>query len=291
VTGSYDPELDKLYWGVGNPAPVYAGDVRRGDNLFTNSVIALHGHSGKLVWYFQFTPHDEHDWDSAQTPVLADLVIDGVKRKVILWANRNGFYYVLDRVTGKFLTGRPFVEQNWAKALDRFGRPIPTDVFNVTSGGRLTRPGIAGGTNWQPSAFDPKAGLFFVVATEGASVFTNSKNLRRGEQGLFLGSGYGGGAEIASPITFVRALDAATGVKRWEYRAEAGAHGGLLATAGGLVFGAAGGTLFALNAASGEELWRVPLGGDTWSPPISFTLDGRQVIAVSAGRALFLFGL
>ena len=291
ATGSYNPSLGLLYWGVGNPGPVYAGDVRPGDNLFTNSVIALRADTGKLAWYFQFSPHDEHDWDSAQTPILADLVIDRVKRKVLFWANRNGFYYVLDRTTGKFLRGVAFVEQNWAKALDASGRPIPSDEGDPTSGGRLTRPGIAGGALWQPSAFDPETGLFFVDATEGASVFTNSKEVRRGAQGLFLGSGYGAGSETTPPVTFVRALDAATGAKRWEYRPKAGPHGGLLATAGGLVFGTSGGTLFALNAATGEELWRVPLGGDTWSPPISFTLDGRQVIAVSAGRALFLFGL
>ena len=134
-TGSYDPSTDLLYWGVGNPAPSFSGDVRPGDNLFTDSVIALHASTGKLAWYFQFTPHDEHDWDSAQTPVLADLPIDGVVRKVICWPNRNGFYYVLDRVTGEFLAGVPFVQVDWAKGLTSAGRPILADVAKVSTAG------------------------------------------------------------------------------------------------------------------------------------------------------------
>ena len=139
VTGSYDPSLDLLYWGVGNPAPHFAGDVRPGDNLFTNSVIALHASSGKLAWHFQFTPHDEHDWDSTQTPILADLSIDGTRHLVICWANRNGFYYVLDRATGKFLTGVPFVEQTWAKGLDSDGRPQLAGSQTFLARGRLIR--------------------------------------------------------------------------------------------------------------------------------------------------------
>ena len=128
VTGSYDPSLDLLYWGIGNPTPAFTGDGRPGDNLFTDSVVALHANSGKLAWYFQFTPHDEHDWDSAQTPILTDLFIDGSKRKVICWPNRNGFYYVLDRVTGQFLVGTPFVEINWAQGLSPEGKPILLDT-------------------------------------------------------------------------------------------------------------------------------------------------------------------
>ena len=142
ITGSYDPSLDLVYWGVGNPAPDFSGDVRPGDNLFTNSVIALHASSGKLAWHFQFTPHDEHDWDSAQTPILADLSINGTRRQVICWANRNGFYYVLDRATGKFLTGVPFVEQNWAKGLDSDGRPQLVDSQSISNTGQLIKPGV-----------------------------------------------------------------------------------------------------------------------------------------------------
>ena len=209
-TGSYDPSLDLLYWGVGNPAPDFSGDVRPGDNLFTDSVIALHASSGKLAWHFQFTPHDEHDWDSAQNPILADLLINGTKRQVICWPNRNGFYYVLDRVTGKFLTGVPFVEQNWTEGLDSAGRPRL--MKSITSTGQLIKPGN-GGTNWQNSAYDEKRGLIFVPASEGATVFTKSTNPKRGDRGTYLGS-----ADVErETLPVVRALDAATGAKRWEH--------------------------------------------------------------------------
>ena len=295
ITGSYDPSLDLIYWGVGNPAPDFSGDTRPGDNLFTNSVIALHAGSGKLAWHFQFTPHDEHDWDSTQTPILADVSIDGKSRKVICWANRNGFYYVLDRVTGEFLVGTAFVEQDWTKGLDFKGRPIPQaeKEGEVSITGRLTKPSVAGGTNWQNPAFDAGRGLVFVPATEGASVFTKSPSPKRGDRGVYLASG---GSLSQPPMPVVRALDVTSGAKRWERFAPSSSafslgYSGLLATGGGLVFGASGGDAFAIDSTTGRELWRVALGGVTLAPPISFTVDGRQVIAVSAGRALFVFGL
>jgi alcohol dehydrogenase (cytochrome c) len=296
VTGSYDPSLDLVYWGVGNPAPNFLGDIRSGDNLFTDSVIALNGSSGKLAWYFQFTPHDEHDWDAAQTPVLADLPIKGVPRKVLCTADRNGFYYVLDRTSGEFLVGVPFVAQNWAKGLDSRGRPILTENAEVSVTGRLTRPGVAGGINWQNTAFDQKRGLIFVPATEGASVFTKSEDAEpaRGDQGLYPGSS---GSASQQPDPVIKALDAATGEKKWEMplppweKSFGYGYSGLLATGGGLVFGSSGGYTFAIDSENGHEMWRVFLGADTYAAPISFTLDGHQVIAVSAGRALYVFGL
>jgi alcohol dehydrogenase (cytochrome c) len=291
-TGSYDADADLLYWGVGNPSPLYAGDVRPGDNLFTNSVIALHAKTGKLAWYFQFTPHDEHDWDSTQTPVLADLSINGTIRKVICWPNRNGFYYVLDRISGEFLTGVPFVELNWASGLAATGRPILTDFAKISAGGRRVKPGADGGTNWQNPAFDPKRNLIFVPASEDSSVFSNvpPNKIARGQQGLYFGSGW---SRAAAPIRIIRALDAASGQQKWEYYPSTSKreYGGLLSTDGGLVFGASGGMLFALDADTGREVWRLQMGGSTMAAPISFALDGHQVIAVAAGRALFLFGL
>jgi alcohol dehydrogenase (cytochrome c) len=293
ITGSYDPSTDLLYWGVGNPSPAFSGDVRPGDNLFTASVIALHAGTGKLAWYFQFTPHDEHDRDAAQTPVLADLPINGVVRKVICWPNRNGFYYVLDRVTGEFLVGVPFVEVDWAKGLTAAGRPILAEVANISTAGRRTRPGISGGTNWQNPAFDQGRGSIFVPAIESSSVFTKRapSEVVAGQNGLFVGSGW---SQTATGTGKVLALDAATGRKKWEYGAPPGADGnysGLLSTGGGLVFGASGGVIFALDADTGREVWRLSLGGNTKSAPISFTLDGRQVIVAAAGRSLFAFGL
>ena len=180
VTGSYDPSLDLLYWGVGNPAPGLQGDVRPGDNLFTDSMLALHASSGKLAWYFQFTPHDELDRDATQTPILADISIKGVLRRVLCIPNRNGFYYALDRATGEFLVGTPYVEQNWAKGLNSIGRPVLPPDAGSSPTGRLMKPGVGGGTNWQNPAFDLKSGLVFVPATEGASVFAKSPNPRRG---------------------------------------------------------------------------------------------------------------
>lgn len=293
-TGSYDPETDLLYWGVGNPSPGFSGDVRPGDNLFTDSVIALHASTGKLAWHFQFTPHDEEDRDSAQTPVLADLPIKGVVRKAILWPNRNGFYYVLDRITGEFLAGTPFVDVTWARGLTSAGRPILSDVAQVSTEGRTISPGVDGGTNWQNAAFDPRRGSIFVPANEGSSVFTKLPVDRvvRGQNGYYVGSG---SSQTEPPVRKVLALDAATGARKWEYVAPSDTSGnarsGLLSTEGGLVFGASGGAVFALDADTGRELWRRPLGGATKSPPISFKLDGRQVVLVAAGRALFEFGL
>jgi alcohol dehydrogenase (cytochrome c) len=298
VTGSYDPSLDLLYWGVGNPSPGLQGDFRPGDNLFTDSVLALHASSGKLAWYFQFTPHDEHDFDATQTPILADLPIKGVLRRVLCVANRNGFYYVLDRTTGEFLVGVPYVELNWAKGLDSAGRPILSADAEGSASGRVTRPGVGGGTNWQNQAFDPKTATIFVPATEGASVFTKSPNPARGDLGFYPGSS--GGNYVVPEERVVRALDAATGAKKWERWERSLPNGmkslsigfsGLLATSGGLVFGESGGFAFAIDSTTGRELWRVSLGGDTYAAPISFTVDGHQVILMSAGRALFMFGL
>jgi len=256
----------------------------------------LRASTGRLAWYFQFTPHDQHDWDSAQTPVLADLPIDGVVRKVICWPNRNGFYYVLDRVTGEFLAGAPFVEVDWAKGLTPTGRPILSDAAKTSAEGRRISPGISGGTNWQNPAFDEKRGYIFIPATESSSVFTKlppNAQITRVANRPFVGSGW---SQLESTTRKVVALYAATGARKWEYPAPSGVdsengNSGLLSTEGGLVFGASGGAVFALDADAGREAWRRSLGGKTKAAPISFTVDGRQVVVVAAGRALFEFGL
>jgi alcohol dehydrogenase (cytochrome c) len=297
IAGSFDPELNLVYWGVGNPAPVYAREARPGDNLFTNSVVALNATTGELAWHFQFTPQDDHDWDSNQTPVLADLMIDGSLRKTICWANRNGFYYVLDRTNGQFLRGVPFVEVNWASGLDNHGRPILTEAATISTTGTLTKPWVGGGTNWLPPSYDPTSGTFLVHATQGASIYTKapSHQVRRGPGGLYVGSG---SAAAEPAVNMVKALDAATGATRWEYvspkqqQADLDlTYGGVLSTAGGVVFSTSAGVVFALDAATGKELWRAGLGGPTQATPISFAINGRQVVAVAAGRTLFIFGL
>ncbi len=301
LTGSYDPTTDLLYWGVGNPSPAFDGDVRPGDNLFTDSAIALHASTGKLAWYFQFTPHDEHDRDAAQTPVLADLTIKGVARKAILWPNRNGFYYVLDRITGEYLVGVPFVETDWATALTPAGRPILTEAAKVTTVGRRAKPGINGGVNWQNPTFDQGRGTIFMPAVESSSIFTKAPApdaVTKKPDGMYIGSGW---SQPGPATNEVVALDAATGQRKWQHTSPTtssndGSHtgssySGLLSTGTGLVFGASGGVLFALDAASGREIWHVAVGGTTKAAPISFEIDGRQVIAVAAGRALFVLGL
>jgi len=212
---------------------------------------------------------------------------------VMCWANRNGFYYVLDRVTGEFLTGAPFVEQNWAKGLDSVGRPILAEAADIPRIGRVTRPGVGGGTNFQNAAFDPLRKLVFVPATESVSVYAKSDRAVRQAGGFYNGSA---AADLEPLIPVVRALDAATGTKKWErfsppLSGDYPRYGGLLATGGGLVFGASGGSVFALDSTTGHEVWRVFLGGNTDAAPISFTVNGRQVIAVFVGRGLFLFGL
>ncbi len=298
VTGSYDSTLDLIYWGVGNPAPGLQGDVRPGDNLFTDSVIALHGNSGKLAWYFQFTPHDEHDWDATQTPILADIRINGVLRRVLCVANRNGFYYVLDRTNGQFLLGVPFVPENWAKGLDAAGRPVLVTGLEGSSSSRIISPGVGGGINWQNTAFDPVTGTIFIPATEGSSIFTKSPHPERGDLGFYPGSS--GGDYVVPDKRVVRALDAASGAKKWERwesslpdwkQSSSYDYSGLLATGGGLVFGGSGGFAFAIDSATGRQLWNVYLGGTTYAAPISFNVDGHQVLLISAGRALFMFGL
>jgi alcohol dehydrogenase (cytochrome c) len=290
ITGSYDSSTDLLYWGVGNPSPDFLGDVRPGDNLFTASVIALHASTGKLAWYFQFTPHDEHDWDSAQTPVLADLLINGVVRKVICWANRNGFYYVLDRVTGEFLTGVPFVEIDWAKGLTSTGRPVLVEAAKVSTAGRRIRPGISGGTNWQNPAFDQSRGSIFIPATESSSIFSKrAPNEARSGRRDPIGSGW---SQVEPLSRVVVALDVVTGSRKWQYSPPVSGkdYSGLLATGGGLVFGASGGIFFGLDADSGREVFKQSLGGSSMAAPISFAVEGHQVLAVAAGRALFLIG-
>lgn len=292
ITGSYAPDLNLILWGVGNPSPVYQGDVRKGDNLYTNSVVAINADSGRLAWYFQFTPHDEHDWDSNQIPVLVDISRAGGTLPAVAWANRNGFYYVLDRGNGRFLTGRSFVRQNWAERLDDNGRPVSIPAASVSPRGTLTYPGVAGGTNWQSPAYYPELGLFFVHALEGSSIFTkiDLEEIERRPFELFVGSG---SSSQKKQTSYVRALKADTGERIWEYRSNSrpGIRSGLLATGGGLVFGGANERLFALEAATGRELWSVVTGGEMHMAPISFGIEGQQVIAVIAGRAIMTFAL
>jgi alcohol dehydrogenase (cytochrome c) len=290
VTGSYDPELKLVYWGVGNPGPDWNGDVRPGDNLYTCSLVALDGDTGRLRWYFQFTPHDTHDWDATHIPVLFDGEISGRQRKLVAIANRNAFYYVLDRSTGEFLAGRAYAKQTWAHGLDAKGRPIRAPNSEPTEKGALIWPNLNGATIWFSPSYNPQTDLLYVAVREVGAVYF--KREAEYKEGTF----YAGGGENELPADdasgAIRALNARTGEMRWEFKLHSPACASVLSTAGGLVFsGTDEGNFFALDAGAGKPLWDFQTGGSISSNPISFTMDGHQYVAIAADRVLYVFGL
>ena len=289
-TGSYDPELNLLYWGTGNPAPDYNGANRPGANLYTDSVLAIDPDTGKMKWYFQFTPHDTHDWDSIQIPVLFDSTIDGKPRKLLAFANRNGFYYVLDRVTGKFVAGVPFVKQTWAKGLDENGHAIVLPNTEPTQQGQLVYPDGHGGTNWNSPSYSPLTNLFYVAARE-----TGAYNIAGRPKVNFPDFGGGGRVNLAGDDVYgaIRALEATTGKLKWEYRLLAPAEASTLATAGGLVFAVSNeGNFFALDATTGKLLWEFTVGGEnSESNLITYAVDGKQYLIGASGTTFVAFAL
>ena len=290
LTGSYDPELNLLYWGTGNPAPDWNGDARAGDNLYSCSVLAINPDNGELVWYFQFTPHDVHDWDANQIPVLVDQVYEGQPRKLLITANRNGFYYVLDRETGEYLFSTAYAKQTWAEKIDDRGRPIVLPNTEPTEEGTLVFPSLQGATNWFSPSFSQRTKLFYVPVREmGAYYFKTDVDYEPGK--FFLGGGEQAldGDEAKG---YVKALDFATGAERWAFDLHSPPWAGVMATAGGLVFGGTNeGNFFALNDKSGEQLWDFQTGGAIRTNPMSFMVEGSQCLAISGGNALFVFSL
>lgn len=290
VTGTYDPELNLIYWGVGNPGPDWNGDPRSGDNLYSCSLVALDAATGKLRWYFQFTPHDTHDWDSNHVPMLFDAKIQGQPRKLVAIANRNAFYYVLDRASGEFLTGQPYARQTWATGLDAKGRPIPAPGKENTEKGTLLYPNANGATVWFSPSYSPDTGLVYVAVREiGAVYFKRPAEYKPGN--LFVG---GGENELPPDQSYgaIRALDSTTGKLRWEFKLHTPPWAGVLSTAGGLVFsGSDEGNFYALDANTGKPLWDFQTGGSIAANPIAFTIDGQERIAISADRVLYVFGL
>ena len=290
LTGSYDPELGLLYWGTGNPAPDWNGDSRPGDNLYTCSLVAIEVETGELRWHFQFTPHDTHDWDANQIPVLVDAVWEGSMRKLVVLANRNAFFYVLDRETGQFLRATQYAKQTWAEGIDENGRPVLVPGMDPSEEGTLVWPSLAGSTNWYSPAYDPDRQSLFVPTREMASIYFKSE--AEYEPGTpFLGGGerrLGGEAAYGA----IRALDPLTGERKWEFEMLTPAVSGVLATATGLVIsGTMEGNLFALDADSGEALWDFHAGGEVRAAPMSFAIDGEQFLSVAAGQSVLTFGL
>ncbi len=290
VTGAFDPESNLIYWGTGNPGPDWNGEVRGGDNLYSDCLLAVDADSGKLKWHFQFTPHDVHDWDATQVPILVDGEVRGKKRKMVLFANRNAFYYVLDRTSGEFLAGKAYAKQTWAKGLDDGGRPVLLSGTSPSLEGTKVWPSVAGSNNWYSPSYSPRTDLLYVAARESGSIyFVGEAEYKEGEQ--FNGGGF---RSIPGDEEFgaIRALHPATGAVAWEYKLFSAPWAGVLSTAGNLVFGSTNeGQVFALQASTGKPLWRYQAGGSGRSNPMSYTSDGKQYVAVAVGNALHVFGL
>jgi alcohol dehydrogenase (cytochrome c) len=287
LTGSYDPHLDLLYWSTGNPCPDYNGDERKGDNLYSSSVVALSAKTGELKWYYQFTPHDTHDWDAEEPLILADQVWEGKPRKLLLHADRNGFFFVLDRETGEFLMAQPFAKETWASSYDKSGRPVLTDTTEPSVQGTLICPAESGGTNWYSASWSPITKLFYVRTSDWCGIY------KKQDDPLVENRWYGGVAPNQPDGQYsVRALNIDTGKKAWDFPLSAFGRGGLLSTAGGLVFfGGSAGSFVALDANTGRALWHLNVGQEWLASPMTYEVGGRQFVALAGRDGIFTFAL
>ena len=285
ITGTYDPDLNLLYWGTGNPNPVLAGEGRPGDNLYTCTIAALNPDNGKLAWYFQPSPHDVHDWDAVQTPVLFDADFHGTNRKLLAQASRNGYFFVLDRTNGKNLVTAPYIESNWASGIDSVGRPIAKTEKYPTPDGSLVEPASDGSTNWMAPSFDPDTGLFYVSARRLFSVFYNTATGKP--------EGWGGRDRNLWSNSVLQAIDYQTGKIRWSHELGDGEDvAGILTTAGGLLFTADNSqNLLALDAATGKTLWHLNAGGGMDSSPMTYELGGKQYVLTAVQDSIYVWTL
>lgn len=292
LPGTYDPDLNLIFWGTGNTNPVFAGQGRKGANLYTDAIVALNPDTGKLVWYFQASPHDTHDWDNVETPVLFDMVIDGKPRKLLAQAARCGYFFVLDRTNGKALVSKPFVgTANWSKGIDQRGQPIPDPGKEPKVDGSMVDLPINGATNWPPPSYSPLTNLFYVNASEGYGVAYLYDTSPEPE-------GYaGGGSGTFDPRSSLMALDVTTGNIKWKHVAKGegseggGISGGILTTAGNLLFTGDSNRLAAFSPADGAILWSQPLNARVSNGPSTWTLDNQQHIIVAAGDTLYSLAL
>jgi alcohol dehydrogenase (cytochrome c) len=292
MPGTFDPELNTLYWGTSNPSPDYDGGPRPGDDLYTDCLLALDADTGKLKWYFQFTPHDLFDYDAVETPVLIDRVFQGKPRKLLVEANRNGFLYIFDRTEGKFLSAVPFVEKlNWATGIDAQGRPIRSDVMPTEKGTRIC-PGIIGATNWYSPSYNPGTELFYFLALESCDIYhLKAEKFTPGQTYYSTGTKRSPG-DNSKKILLAYALD--TGKPAWKYPQVGAGHssGGTMTTAGGLVFfGDDNQSFEAVDAKSGASLWHFNTGQNIRASPMSYAVNGNQYVSIAAGSNVFSFGL
>ena len=285
MTGTYDPALNLIYWGTGNPTPVLTASTRPGDDLYTCSIVAVNADTGKLAWGFQASPHDTHDWDAVETPVLVDGEFHGRPRKMLMQASRNGYFFVLDRTNGQSLLTTPFGTINWSLGVDQKGQPIPNPAKEPAPDGRLIAPDEGGMTNYRAPSFDPKTGLFVVSAHPSWSVYFNKP--ADGEYG-WAGADYGVWGDSK-----LEAIDYQTGKIRWSHELGAGgSEAGVLTTDAGLTFtGDAHGNFLALDTATGTTLWHAGTGARMNTSPITYELDGRQYIVTGSGGVLFVWAL
>ncbi len=285
MTGTYDSDLNLLYWGTGNPNPVLAGEGRPGDNLYTCSIVALNPDTGKLMWHFQPSPHDVHDWDAVETPVLFDAEFKGKKRRLLAQASRNGFYFLLDRTNGQYLAAAPFIDQTWATGVDAHGRPMAKPEATPSPDGALVEPGSDGATNWMSPSFDPQTNLFYVNARRIFSIYYQTVTGKA--------EGWGGRDRNLWANSTIRALDYRTGRVVWNHETGEDENGaGILTTAGHLLFSAdTSGNLLALDPATGKTLWHLNAGGRMAASPMTYQIDGRQYLIAAVQDALYAFAL
>lgn len=285
MTGTYDPELNLLYWGTGNPNPVLTGKSRPGDNLYTCSIVALNPDSGKLVWYFQPSPHDVHDWDAVETPVVFNADFEGKPRKLLAQASRNGFFFLLDRTNGQHLVTAPFIDITWASGIDRRGRPVIKPGYEPTSDGALVEPDSGGSTNWLSPSFDPQTELFYVSARRAFSIYYVTTEGKP--------EGWAGRDEDVWADSTLRAIDYRTGKIAWNHEIGEGiGSAGIMTTAGHLLFTAdVSGNLLALDPASGKTLWHAGIGDRTENSPMTYELYGKQYLLMAVRDELYAFAL
>ncbi len=285
MTGTYDPDLHLLYWGTGNPNPVLNGDIRKGDNLYTCSIVAIDPETGALKWHYQPSPHDTHDWDAVETPVLFDDVQNGVHRKLLAQASRNGYFFVLDRSTGEHVLTAPFVPTNWSAGLDAKGEPRPMREKEPTPDGVLVSPGSDGATNWMAPSFSPLTGLFYLNGREIWSLFYMTADSKP--------EGWAGRDRNLWAESFIEGLDYQTGKIRWKHEIGDGeSTAGILTTAGNLLFTADNeDNLLALDPATGKTLWHVSVGGRLVASPMTYELDGRQYLLTPVQNIVLAWAL